>query len=370
MSERERRPDDALARVRLGDEDRRALDAAERHDDARVGRRRPIADRQGHREEVLGLDRAVRGGAGRPIRLDEQRIDAVGTRPQEHPQPEVAAGHAHLHVRRPVRRVRQRDRAVPEERPVGIVDREQWRRPEAVLVEREPGHRQRVIHPDDLAGKQLTVAVDGEVGREVRRLAARQPRGLEPEALDDEQPGRSDRLDRDGVAARHDEPLLHAEPARDGRREQEQDEPGVGEQGRHLRELVAVAVEVAHPVLAVGLADAEPMAAQRLADGRSVRARHDRPVRQLRIEIAVGLGDPDLDRLAPHPRRPVERADDDRDEEHDERATEPGRREDAEHLEALEEVHDARPERRVIAVVEEGHLGRVVGAARTGGEGE
>ena len=99
----------------------------------------------------------------------------------------------------------------------------------------------------------------------------------------------------------------------------------MGEQGRHLGELVAVAVEVADAILAGRLADPEAVPAQRLVHGRGVRARHDRPVGQLRVEVAVRLGDPDLDRLAPHPRRPVERAHDDRDEQDDERAAEPGR---------------------------------------------
>ena len=91
----------------------------------------------------------------------------------------------------------------------------------------KPAIGQRVVHPDDLAGEELAVAVDGEVGREVGRLAARQPGRLEPEALDDEQAGRADRLDRDAVAAGDDEPLLHAEPARDRGGEQEQDQARV-----------------------------------------------------------------------------------------------------------------------------------------------
>ena len=197
MQRAERRPDDALARVRLGDEDRRALDAAERDDDARVGRRRLVADRQRHREEVLGLDRAVGCRAGRPVGLDEQRVDAVRRR---------SAGAS---------AARGRGRARPSStygdpsavsvRATGpshssaplaswIVSSGAGRKPFSWNV--KPATASGSFTRIDLAGEELAVAVDGEIGREVRRLAARQPGRLEPEALDDEQAGRPDRLDR------------------------------------------------------------------------------------------------------------------------------------------------------------------------------
>ena len=54
------------------------------------------------------------------------------------------------------------------------------RRPEAVLVEREAGDRQRVVDPDDLAREQVAVAVDREVGREVGGLPVARPGAWKP----------------------------------------------------------------------------------------------------------------------------------------------------------------------------------------------
>ena len=59
------------------------------------------------------------------------------------------------------------------------------RRPEAVLVEREAGDRQRVVDVDRLAGDLLAVLVDGEVGGEVGEGPSSPRRGRRPEVLDD-----------------------------------------------------------------------------------------------------------------------------------------------------------------------------------------
>ena len=80
-----------------------------------------------------------------------------------------------------------------------------------------------------------------------------------------------------------------------------------------------------------------------------------------RVEVAVRLDDPDVGRLAPQPRRPVERADDDRDEQQDEAGAEPGRAEDLEELGPLHEVDDRRSEHGVVAGVDVRHLADVVG---------
>ena len=60
---------------------------------------------------------------------------------------------------------------------------------------------------------------------------------------------------------RHDEPLLVAESRGHRRRDEEEDQPEVGEERRHLRVLVAVAVDVDGPVVGADLADPEAAAA-------------------------------------------------------------------------------------------------------------
>ena len=142
------------------------------------------------------------------------------------------------------------------------------RRPEPVLVERVAGDRQRVVDPDRLARDLLAVLEDGQVGREVGRLAGVEAGRLEVDVLDQQQARRPDRLDGQRLALGDDQALLVAE-ARGGRgRDEEQDQPGVREQRRHLGVLVAVAVEEARAVRLGRLADAEPVAPQDRVDGR------------------------------------------------------------------------------------------------------
>ena len=84
---------------------------------------------------------------------------------------------------------------------------------------------------------------------------------LERDVLDQQQPGRPDRLDGQRLALGDDEALLVAQPRRGGGRDEEQDQPEVGEQRRHLGVLVAVAVEEARAVRVGRLADAEARSA-------------------------------------------------------------------------------------------------------------
>ena len=97
--------------------------------------------------------------------------------------------------------------------PAASLISEVRRRPEAVLVERVAADRERVVHPDRLAGDLAAVLEDAEVGREVGRLAGlEEARRLEPVVLHEQQAGRPDRLDRQRVALGDDEALLVAEP--------------------------------------------------------------------------------------------------------------------------------------------------------------
>ena len=88
---------------------------------------------------------------------------------------------------------------------------------------------------------------------------------------------------------------------------------------------------------------------------------HRGAVRQPGVEEGLGLGDPDLANAAPQPGRPVERADHDRQDEHDERRAEPRRAEDREDRQALEDVDEAGTEERVVSRVDLVHRGGVVG---------
>ena len=196
-------------------------------------------------------------------------------------------------------------------------------RPEAVLVERVPGHRQRIVDPDRLARDLAPILVDREIGREVRRLAGVEPGRLEVEVLHEQQPGRADRLDGERLALGDHEPLLVTQSGGDGGRDQEQDQPGMGQERRHLRVLVTIAVEIAGPVVGTRLADLEAIPAQHPADAFGRHIRHRRAIGETRIEEGLGLGDPDLGDAAPQPGRPVERADDDGDDQDRQPGAEP-----------------------------------------------
>ena len=79
---------------------------------------------------------------------------------------------------------------------------------------------------------------------------------------------------------------------------------------------------------------------------------HRGPVGQERIEVRLGLGDPDVADTAPQAGRAVERADDDREDEHDEPGAEPRRAEDRRRPTADRARRRAGAEQRVVAGVE------------------
>ena len=189
---------------------------------------------------------------------------------------------------------------------------------------------------------------------------SRKPGASKREVLHDEDARRADRLDRQRAALDEEQRLLVAELGRDGRRDDEQDQPEVGEQRRQLRVLVAVAVEVAWRPSTSSSRTLNRCRRRTARDLARVHAGHRRPVGQLRVVERLRLDDADLARLSPQPRRPVERADDDRDREQQQREREPGRGEDLEDLEPLERVHEPDAENRVVAVVDLGHRGDVV----------
>ena len=149
---------------------------------------------------------------------------------------------------------------------------------------------------------------DGLAGLEAGRL--------EVEVLDQQQAGRADRLDRERLALGHDQALLVAEPRGDRRRDQEQDQAGVGEERRHLRVLVPVAVEVARAVVVGRLADPEAVPAQ---DGPDAVGAATPVIAARSGSRGSKYGSGWSTRMSATPRhslrRPVERADDDRDDE-------------------------------------------------------
>ena len=155
-------------------------------------------------------------------------------------------------------------------------------RAEAVLVERVAGDRQRVVDPDRLAGELEAVLVDRR-GRYVKsaKLPSARRGASNPKFFTTSRPGVPIGWTVWRLAPGEQEPGLDAEPGRDRGRDEEQDEPGVGQQRRQLRPAVAVAVEVDR---AVGLAlgpDAEPVRPEDRphgfgASGRPSRARSGR----------------------------------------------------------------------------------------------
>jgi hypothetical protein len=139
----------------------------------------------------------------------------------------------------------------------------------------------------------------------------------------------------------------------------------VADQRGHLRPAVAVPVQVrdgAHGLLPHG----EPVAAQ---DARGIGggdAREQGPIREHGVVVPVRLDDADLCALPPQPRRAVDGARDDRQDEHHQPHAEPRRAEHVEQLEAIESAHHARSQHRVVERVELVHLVRVVGGRAEG----
>ncbi len=123
----------------------------------------------------------------------------------------------------------------------------------------------------------------------------------------------------------------------------------MGEERRHLRVLVAIAVDMARAVGVGRLAHPEPTPAYDARDVGRTDPRHRRAVRQARVEEGLRLGDPDRRHVPPQPRRPIEGADDDRDDEDDQGHPEDGGLEDRKGAQPLEHADRRRAEDRVIA---------------------
>ena len=132
------------------------------------------------------------------------------------------------------------------------------------------------------------------------------------------------------------------------------------EERRHLGVLVAVAVDVLDRVGIGRLTDPEATGTHDPRDVGGTQPGHGRAVRQDRVEERLWLGDADDGYVPPQPRRPVQRADDDRDDEDDQRPQELGRGEDREDPEALEGVDEPGADDRVVPGVDLVHRGRVV----------
>ena len=238
-------------------------------------------------------------------------------------------------------------------------------------MEREAGGLQRVVDPDRLAGDLLPAAVDGEVGREVGEAPVLVAGRREAQVLDADEVGRADRRDRDRLPLGQEEARLEPEAARHGRRHDEPDEPGMGDEGEQLRVLVAVPVEMPHAGRVLRLANVEAGPPQRGADvvGRQP-AGDDGATREVGVEERVGLDDADLARRPPEARSAIERAHDDRDGEERQHRGEPGSREDPDEPQRLEGVDEPGPEPRLQALAEDRHLLRVVGRRAEGDPGQ
>ena len=105
-------------------------------------------------------------------------------------------------VWQPGDRIGHRHGRVPQHGAGAVAQDQVRRRSEPVLVERVAADGQRVVDPDRLARDLAAVLVDGEVGREVGRLAGVEAGRLEVEVPDEQEAGRPDRLDGQGARPR------------------------------------------------------------------------------------------------------------------------------------------------------------------------
>ena len=244
---------------------------------------------------------------------------------------------------------RQQHGPGPHQPAVGVVDVDVGAGPEGVLVEHEALDLERVVDADGLARDLLAVLVDREVGAVVGERAVGALRGREAEDLDQQVVGRAHRLHRGGLAVAHEDDRLEAEG--DGHRtaQQEQDEPEVGEQRGQLHVLVAVAVD---PRLVGrgggGAADPEVAATEdaRHVVGCQQGMLEQRALGEAQVEERIGLLDVHETGRAPQPRRAVEGAADDGHHQHGQQQQEPGRREDAEEAQLLEDIDHRRTDRQ------------------------
>ena len=120
--------------------------------------------------------------------------------------------------------------------------------------------RQRVVDP------VVFRAISGRPGkREVGHESVggrSRTRRIERDVLDQQETWRADRLDRQRLALGDDQALLIAKSRRGSGRDEEEDQPGVREQRRHLGVLVTIAIQEARAVGVGRLPDAEAVAPQ------------------------------------------------------------------------------------------------------------
>jgi hypothetical protein len=150
----------------------------------------------------------------------------------------------------------------------------------------------------------------------------------------------------------------------------------VGKQGGHLEVPVPIAIGEGRLVVGRRL-DLEPPAAE---DGRErpvgdLDAGESRALAETEVEERCRLFDADRPYPSPQAGRAIERTDDDAHDEQRQEGGKPGRREDAEEAQPLEDVDHARTDvdaedgDGVVTTVEVGHLHRVGGWVATQGEG-
>ena len=180
-----------------------------------------------------------------------------------------------------------------------------------------PAIDERVVDLDRLAGDLLAVLVDGEVGREVAWPAVSGPGASNPKFFTTSSPGVPIGWTVDVRPPATTSPCSTPNRQVTAAATRNRISPRWREQRRHLRLLVAIAVEVVDAV-DLGLADAELLAAEHRPDGARRRRRSSpRGPAARGSKNGSGWTTRISRRLAPQPRRAIERADDDRDDQHD-----------------------------------------------------
>ena len=289
--------------------------------------------------------------------------DAVGSRWSSSSAPTSRPGTAIVAEREAVGRVGHRDRPVPERLAGRVADHDVRRRPEPVLVERVAADRERVVDPDRLRGDLLRRP--GTRARSVVKSLAwpvsRNPGASNPRFCTSSRPGVPIGWTVSESPSATTRPCSSPSRARHRGRDEEQDQPDVADQRRQLRPAVAVAVDVRRRRRPPRLADDEPVAPEDRRDGRRVDARPSPPGRAASGRRTASGWTTRISLDWRHSRgvrssvqTTIEMT---RTMQPD---AEPGRGEDVEELEPLERVDDARPEDRVVAGVDAGHLVRVV----------
>ena len=169
---------------------------------------------------------------------------------------------------------------------------------------------QRIVDADRLARDLLSIAIDGQVGPEVRERTVGTPGRLEAEVLDQHVAGRPDRLHGRGLRLADEDRRLEPEGPGHGPADEEQDEPEVGQQRGHLEVAVPVAVGERRLVVGRGL-DLESATAQH---GRQrivgdLDAGERGTLAETQVEEGRRLFDVHDAHAPPQPRRAVDGAD-------------------------------------------------------------